>query len=447
MHESDLVHENSVLQEKLEKIYSLRRTGSKINWDAAHYRALLTALGDPHLSLPPVIHVAGTNGKGSVIAILDAILRAQGLRVHCYTSPHLVHVNERIVLAGQEISDETLECLIDEVLLLSHHTPLSFFEIITAVAFKAFSENPADILLLEVGMGGRLDCTNVIENPIATVINRISKDHTEFLGDTIDKITAEKAGIIKHAVPCVVGDQGENSLCVFSVIESAAKKEKSNTYVHGRDWSIMRKEQSMIFQFESEETQYPLPALVGQHQVQNAGVALATLQCVKEKVHIDTDAIHTGLRAARWPGRMQQLDSHRFGLSPDDEIWLDSGHNDSAGEAIAAQMRAWATENMRKPIYMVIGMLGMKDVLSFMQPMVTHCAGIYCIPIPNESDCHDATTIRRALSVADLNYAIIQCDHVISAINNVPKCSDGVRIVIAGSAYLAGDILQSYDSM
>ena len=208
MHKADLHHSNQSLQLKLEKIFQLRRTRSAVNWDREKYLDLLQHFGNPHAHLPPVIHVAGTNGKGSIIAMLRAVCEAAGMRVHCYTSPHLVQINERIVLAGKEIDDDLLESLIDEALGYIGDAPLSFFEVSTAIAFKAFSQVPADVLLLEVGMGGALDCTNVIEKSLVSVISRISMDHTQFLGDTIEEIAAQKSGIIKPGLPCIIGYQG-----------------------------------------------------------------------------------------------------------------------------------------------------------------------------------------------------------------------------------------------
>ena len=305
------------------------------------FLSLLERFGNPHLNLPPVIHVAGTNGKGSIIAMLRSILEAAGYKVHAYTSPHLIHVNERIYLAGENISDEYIERLIDDALGYIDNAPLSFFEVITAIAFKAFSNAPADIVLLEVGMGGLLDCTNVIEAPLVSVINRISMDHTDFLGNTLKEIAAQKAGIMKKSVPCVIGGQGQNGLDALDVFREKAQTVETELFISGQDWTIESNQDNVIYTTEEQREFYTFPALVGTHQILNMGVVLTALERIKTSFPIRKEAIETGLSSVIWPGRLQRLDLNWPTDIGAHEIWVDSGHNDSAGIAIAEQIVQW----------------------------------------------------------------------------------------------------------
>ncbi len=418
MHQGDLTHSDIDLQAKLEKIYALRRTRSKVNWDRDYFLKLLDSFGCPHLSLPPVIHVAGTNGKGSVIAFLHSILEAQGYKVHAYTSPHLIDVNERIVLAGEPINNALLAELIDQALEYVGDTPLSFFEIITAVAFRAFADTPADVLLLEVGLGGRLDCTNVIEAPIATVINRISMDHMDFLGNKLDLIAAEKAGIMKAGVPCLIGAQENAALAVL--------KKKANEVGAEivSDWSI---DGDMRFTFGGEVYDFPMPSLTGVHQVQNAGLALATLFAVCKMLHVSHEAMSKGLRNVQWPGRLQRLPSAIYGVSENMEIWLDCGHNDSAGAALAAFVRG-----SDKPVYLVMGMLQTKILDGFLEPLRGLVQGIYVVPLAQD-ECYTAADIEGAFD----------CVSVQDAIRVIVQHHKEACILIVGSVYLAGDVLKT----
>jgi dihydrofolate synthase/folylpolyglutamate synthase len=307
MHDLDVKHHNHALQSKLARLYTLRQ-GSRVHWDRALYLKLLEDLGQDYKKLPPIIHVAGTNGKGSIIAILRAICEAQGMRVHAYTSPHLITVNERIYLAGADISDDYLVQLIDDVMGYVGAMPLSFFEVMTALAFRAFAQVPADILLLEVGCGGRLDCTNVIDAPLATCISRISRDHTEYLGEGVCEIAAEKAGIMKRGVPCVIGRQGDSKSAakIIEVCCDVAQDVGADALVFGRDWRVDKKDNMLHFNFKGEAEQYPAPNLFGAHQIWNAGAALAVIKSVQDKLKISDAAIATGLTSIYWPGRMQQ---------------------------------------------------------------------------------------------------------------------------------------------
>lgn len=437
MHEADLNHSNNRLQEKLKRIFQLRRTGSKVNWDSDNYNSLLQHFGNSHNNLPPVIHVAGTNGKGSIIAMLRSILEAAGYRVHCYTSPHLVQVNERITLAGSPIKDDYLEELIDEALGFVKDAPLSFFEIITAVAFKAFSKVPADVLLLEVGMGGRFDCTNVIEKPLVSVINRISLDHTEFLGSDVTAIAAEKAGIIKQGVPCILGYQGggEQGEAVINIVQQSAKNNVSSVIRYGEEFSVKQKNADIEFTYKEEAAIYPVPNLTGFHQILNAAVVMATLRIIEDSFDISASHIAKGLQNIVWPGRLQRVDQEWPRDIGKCEVWLDSGHNDSAAEVLAQQMIRWK-QNDSRAIYLIIGMLGNKDSSAFISPLLPHVKDIHIVPIASDFSS------QIAIDTIKLDFEPIEHGSFDMAVQAITDKDNRARIVIAGSVYLCGEVLQ-----
>lgn len=443
MHIADLRHDNESLQKKLEHIFQLRRTKSAINWDQSMFLDLLESFGNPQDHLPPVIHIAGTNGKGSTVAMLRSTLEASGKKVHAYTSPHLVNVNERIVLAGEYISNQRLEALIDEALSHINDAPLSFFEIMTAVAFRAFSETPADVLLLEVGMGGRLDCTNVVKKPLLSVINRISMDHTQFLGETIREIAAEKAGIIKGGVPCVIGFQGQddNAEEISHVLRNAAQNQNTTLYQCGHEWAVREKKGRLEFEMAGQTKNYALPALVGQHQVLNAGLALACVALLSDELKIDDDAINRGLETASWPGRLQKL--HDFWPHGADghEIWLDAGHNDSAGEALSHQISRWNDDD-QKPLHLIVGMLKMKSPKPYLAPLLYQVDHLHVVPIRSDPNTHTQETL---LEFIDTNHfqknKIHEHDSAVDAVSKILNEYKDCRIIISGSVYLAGEVL------
>ncbi|MCB1681848.1 MAG: bifunctional folylpolyglutamate synthase/dihydrofolate synthase [Alphaproteobacteria bacterium] len=442
MHTADLRHPNATLQQKLQALYRLR-TGSKVNWDSTAYQSLLRSMGEPHRRLPPVFHVAGTNGKGSIVAFLRAILEAQGYRVHAYTSPHLQRVNERIRLAGEEISDSYLEELIDEISAQHSLENLSFFEITTALAFRAFSTVPGDVLLLEVGMGGRLDCTNVIDDPLVTVISRISRDHTEFLGETLPEIAAEKAGIIKKGRPCVVSAQGksEEEAQIFPVLEKIASTRGAELHFYGRDWMCYGEEGRMILSHDGKKTLYPLPGLTGDHQIINAGAAIMALRCAAERLPVEERSIETGLKAVRWSGRLQLLDSAALGLTERVEVWLDSGHNDSAGDVLARQIQKWA-EDDPMPVHLILGMLGHKDVHGFLSPMAPFLTGLSLVGIDDEKNVLSLPVLLEKAGSLVRTLDVQSFETVREALGALRSRIDGpCRILIAGSVYLAGSVL------
>ena len=443
MHIADLQHDDQNLQKKLEHIFQLRRTKSAINWDQSMYTDLLEAFGNPHETLPPVIHVAGTNGKGSTVAMLRSILEASGKKVHAYTSPHLVNVNERIVLAGEHISNQRLEALIDEALSYINDAPLSFFEIMTAVAFKAFSETPAEVLLLEVGMGGRLDCTNVIKKPILSVINRISMDHTQFLGDTIREIAAEKAGIIKAGVPCVVGYQGdgEQASDVIDAVNIAAQHNDASVYFYGDHWSVEEHGASFIFKMGNRHREYAVPALAGGHQILNAGLALACLEVIGSQFSVSDDDIARGLASVSWPGRLQQLDAVWPSETYGNEIWLDAGHNDSAAQALQAQIKKWDQVSNR-PVHLIVGMLTMKSPKPYLSPLLENVQHLHIVPISSDPNSHTRETLMPYVDLTKIpSDHIHHSQDVISAVSAILNEYKDARIIISGSVYLAGEVL------
>lgn len=445
MHLSDVRHPNSSLQQKLEYLYGLR-TGSKVNWDGAAYLELLASLGNPHLSLPPAIHVAGTNGKGSVVALLRAVMEAAGKSVHVYTSPHLIRVNERIVLGGTEITDAQLHGYIDLVLAqIKQDAQLSFFEIMTAIAFRAFADHPADIVLLEVGMGGRLDCTNVIERPLVSVINRISMDHVAFLGDDLAQIAAQKAGIIKNGVPCVVGYQGDdphNAAIIHDVICAKACDSSAPVSFYGDGYDFKQDGQGFMLRINGQEIPFPFPALIGVHQVYNAALAVAALSYVVHDFGITQEYIVQGFAAAKWRGRLQQLPD----LCEGTQLWLDCGHNDSAGEALALQAEIWARDAAALPLILVVGMLSMKDMAAFVRPILPFCARVICVPISGEPSSQDAQEARDLI----LSYAPETNVEIAANVKEVIKHAKtgnfgAARVLVAGSVYLAGEALRLYE--
>jgi dihydrofolate synthase/folylpolyglutamate synthase len=362
MHNTQASRTDSSLKEKLDALYLLRAQDEKpINGFRPAYLSLLHSLNDPHLHLPPVIHVAGTNGKGSTIAFMRAILEQAGYRVHAYTSPHLQRFNERIVLAGQEIPDDMLERLIDEV---TTGNPITFFEIATAIAFLAFSRTPADIVLLETGLGGRLDCTNVIPAPLATIITPISHDHMEFLGHSLIEIAQEKAGIIKKGSLCVTAPQEK---AARDVLEKAAKQREAAFYPHNDHWEAKGDDTHMTLKIGADEFTYPRPALIGDHQVTNAGTAVTCLKSLPN-FKITEHHIAEGLQAAHWPARLECIKSGALydALPAGWELWYDGGHNEAGALALATQADLWQ-EADNKPLHIILGMKRAKDPINFMK--------------------------------------------------------------------------------
>ncbi|MAN55656.1 MAG: folylpolyglutamate synthase/dihydrofolate synthase family protein [Paracoccus sp. (in: a-proteobacteria)] len=391
---------------------------------------LLAALDHPERRIPPVIHIAGTNGKGSTLAMIRAGLEAGGARVHAYTSPHLARFHERIRLAGDLIGEPDLAAALRECEAANDGQPITFFEITTAAAFLAFSRTRADYTLLEVGLGGRLDATNVIARPQLTVITPVSIDHTQYLGDTLDLIAAEKAGIIKPRIPCVTGPQPDPAL---RVIESRASGLTAPLFAHGQHWMIARDRDGMVYQDDHGLWDLPVPNLIGPHQIQNAGTALAAL---RQLGATDAQALAAVTRA-EWPARMQRLTRGPLveAAGPEAELWLDGGHNPAGAEALAQTLAALPP----RPTHLVCGMLNTKDVAGYMRPLSGHAESLTAIDIPGEANTLPAAETARIAREAGLEAATAA--DAKDAIARIAAARPRARILICGSLYLAGRVL------
>ena len=390
---------------------------------------LLNALGNPERRLPPVIHIAGTNGKGSTQAMIRAGLEAQGNRVHAYTSPHLARFDERIRLAGDLISEDALTEALDRCYAANNGENITYFEITTCAALLVFAETPADYTLLEVGLGGRLDATNVME-PAVSIITPVDLDHQQFLGDTLAAIAGEKAGIIKRGVPCFVGPQHDDAM---DVIERTAARIGAPLIAYGQHFHVSRERDRLIYQDETGLLDLPLPALPGPHQIQNAGAVLATLR------HLGADeaACEAALTNATWPARMQRLTTgplvDRYAPA---ELWLDGGHNPAAGKAIAATLDTLPN----RPTHLVCGMLNTKDVRGFMDPLAAHAQTLTAITIPGEANTLPAQTT--ADSATSAGIAAITAPDIYAALDGIVASTPNARILICGSLYLAGHVMR-----
>ncbi len=391
---------------------------------------LLAILGNPERRLPPVIHIAGTNGKGSTQAMIRAGLEAGGDRVHAYTSPHLARFHERIRLAGELISEPALTALLDECVTANGPDEITFFEITTCAAFAAFARTPADWTLLEVGLGGRLDATNVVEAPRLTIITPVSLDHQAFLGDTVAAIAGEKAGIIKRGVPVIVGPQTDEGL---TVIEAKAARMGAPILAFGQHWHVSEDRGRLIYQDENGLLDLPLPNLPGPHQIQNAGAAIAALRALGRY----EAACEAAVTLAVWPARMQRL---RHGplvkAAPKVELWLDGGHNPAGGEAIAATLARMPT----RETHLICGMLNTKDVTGYMRPLAPHVTRLHAVTIPGEKNTLPAEVTRDAAGSAGIDATTAAS--VADALATIAAHRPDARVLICGSLHLAGTVLR-----
>lgn len=391
---------------------------------------LLDALGNPQNDLPPVIHIAGTNGKGSTLAMIRAGLEADGHRVHAYTSPHLARFHERIRLAGTLIDEAALSAVLDECYAANGSENITYFEITTAAALLSFARTPADYTLLEVGLGGRLDATNVVESPELTVITPVSVDHQQFLGDTLAQIAGEKAGIIKLRVPCVVGPQEEVAL---EVIEARANACAAPLLAYGQHWHAHPEGDRMVFQDERGLLDLPRPNLPGDHQIANAGSALAALR------HLGASeaAFEAAVTRAEWPARMQRLTSGPLATqAPEVELWLDGGHNPAAGIAVASALAVMP----ERPTHLICGMLNTKDVKGYLRPLAARADHLWAVSIPGEANTLPAAeTAGAAISVG---LEASEAAGVSDALARIVESDPQARVLICGSLYLAGNVLR-----
>jgi dihydrofolate synthase/folylpolyglutamate synthase len=394
---------------------------------------LLAALGDPQDALPPVVHVAGTKGKGSTVATMRACLEAAGYRVHAYISPHLVRFHERIRLAGHLIDEERLIALLEECERANRDAPITFFEITTAAAFLAFARMPADIVLLEVGLGGRLDATNVVRPPAVTAITPVSLDHQAFLGDTVGAIAGEKAGILKPGVTAVIAPQSREAA---AIIEARAEAVSAPLYRARHEWRCEIAGAGMRYEGESWRLDLPLPSLIGAHQIVNAGTAIACLERLSG-FDIPAEAVAAGLRHIDWPARLQLLRRGPLvdAVPPDWELWLDGGHNPAAGEILGDVAAGWQD----RPLYLVVGMMNTKDAAGFIAPLAKHARALWAVTIPGEKNALPAEAIAAAAGLVGLQAQT--ADSVVAAIRNIPVDDGNGRVLICGSLYFAGKVL------
>ncbi len=413
----------------LDRLMSLHPKVIDLSLDRMH--RLLAALGHPERRIPPVIHIAGTNGKGSTQAMIRAGLEAGGARVHAYTSPHLARFHERIRLAGELIAEDLLAATLEECEAANDGQPITFFEITTAAGFLAFSRVPADYTLLEVGLGGRLDATNVIDDPRLTIITPVSIDHTQYLGETLHEIAGEKAGILKRRVPAIIAPQEEPAL---EVIEARAERLGAPLLVAGQHWSVARERDSLVFQDENGLLDLPLPNLPGPHQITNAGTALAALR----HLGVSPDQARTAVTRAEWPARMQRLKQGPLleAAGAAAELWLDGGHNPAGGQAVAATLAAMP----RRATWLVCGMLNTKDVTGYMRPLADQVDGLIAIPIPGEPNTLPAEATAQAAREAGIDARTSETAE--AAIREIASASPQSRILICGSLYLAGRVLR-----
>jgi dihydrofolate synthase/folylpolyglutamate synthase len=406
---------------------------------------ILDELGHPERRLPPVIHVSGTNGKGSTIAFMRAILEAAGLRVHVYTSPHLVRFNERFRLGaavqgrgeGRLASDSELGDALSECERANAGAPITVFEITTAAGLILFARHPADILLLEVGLGGRLDATNVIERPLATVVAPVSLDHKEFLGHTIGEIAAEKAGIFKPGVPAVVAAQPREAL---AAIERQAARLRAPIRIAGEDWTATEERGRLVYQDDAGLIDLPAPKLYGRHQFENAGLAIAALRAV-ETLALPPAAFE-GIGKAEWPARMQRLSGGRLAalVPPGGELWLDGGHNPDGGRVIASAL-ADLEERVSRPLVLIVGMLANKDSEGFLKNFTGLARRIVTVPIPQQENALPAAALADAARAIGLPAQESRdIETALAAIGSF-DLEQRPRILITGSLYLAGAAL------
>ena len=415
----------------------------RIDLSLGRIERLLAALGHPEKKLPPVIHVAGTNGKGSTIAFMRAILEAAGKRVHVYSSPHLVRFNERYRIAaageGRLVSDQELSTTLEECERANAGHAITVFEITTAVGLLLFARHPADVLLLEVGLGGRLDATNVVDHPLATVITRIAIDHTDFLGDTLEKIANEKAGILKRGTPAIVAAQARDAL---AVIERQAARLNAPLKIAGEDWTATEERGRLVYQDEAGLFDLPAPKLYGRHQFENAGLAIAALRAIKP-LKIAPAAYEDGMVKADWPARLQRLAAGKLVelIPAGSELWLDGGHNPDGGRAIAAAL-ADLEERVSRPLVLIVGMLARKDCAGFLSNFTGLARRLIAVPVLGAEKGLSAEAVADAARAIGL--PATSRDNLEEALDAARKLDldPPPRILITGSLYLAGDVLR-----
>ncbi len=420
----------------LERLHLLHQ--KLIDLELTRIERLLERLGNPHLNLPPVVHIAGTNGKGSTLAFLKAMHEAAGLLVHTYTSPHLVHFHERIGLAGHFIEEDLLADILMECETANQGDPITYFEITTAAAFVAFSRTPADVLLLEVGLGGRFDATNVIDKPALSIITPIDLDHQNFLGDDVKAIAREKAGIFKKNCPAIVATQSDE---VLAILQEEAEVVGAPLSIFGQDWTVFEEHGRLVFQDEQGLVDLPLPKLVGRHQMDNAGTAIAAARALATLQDNET-ALARGLKNAVWPARMQRLTTGPLVelAGQDVEIWLDGGHNPLAAQSLAETL-ADMEDKAPRPLFLIFGMMSQKDAQAFLEPFRGLAKHVSTVGIEAEEAAYSAGDLyehaRQIGMEADTAASVEDALRQIMA-----RPQDAPRVLICGSLYLAGSVLK-----
>jgi len=424
----------------LERLFQLHPKEIDLSLD--RLKPLMAKLGAPETKLGPVLHIAGTNGKGSTTAFLRAMLEAAGLSVHVYTSPHLVRFHERIRLGkpggGRFVDEAELVDTLLDIEKVNDGAPITHFEITTAAAFKLFADHPADVTLLEVGLGGRYDATNIIDHPDVAVITPISVDHEKFFGSALDGIAHEKSGIIKRGRPVVVAPQPG---IVLDVIERDAARLRAPTFIGNRDWVAHAERGRLVYQDEDGLLDLPPPRLPGRHQFVNAGAAIAALR--KSSLDVPTAAIEAGLQNVEWPARMQRLTSGKLvdQAPAESEIWLDGGHNPGAGVVIAEAI-ADLEERVSRPLYLIAGMLVTKDPVGFFRPFAGLAQHVYTVPIDGSAAGRDPLELAAAAEAAGITAeATSGVEAALAAIKKLLPPGIAPRILICGSLYLGGTVL------
>ncbi|BET36590.1 bifunctional folylpolyglutamate synthase/dihydrofolate synthase [Wolbachia pipientis] len=401
-------------------------------------KSFLNKLGNPEKKIPPIIHIAGTNGKGSTLSFIRYIMQAAGYKVHTYTSPHLVNFNERIVVAGNDIDDSELHNSLEECRIAVAEQPISLFEAATTAAFLAFSRHKADITLVEVGLGGRLDATNVIDNPILTIITSIALDHTEYLGPTVETIAGEKAGIMKPNVPCVIAPQEKS---IMNTLEQHAINKKSPLYRGGFEWNCEKQNNRMVFQSTIQSIEFSLPSLKGDHQIINSGNAIAACSILSGKYgfNIGEEDIASGLQSTYWPARLESIkEGNLISLLPKDwQLFLDGAHNNDGARVLAK----WVRDNFAEGIYMIFGVTRNRNVAEFLEHLKPYIKLLCAVCVKSEPKATSTDLIREGAHNIGIN--AIECESIRDAISNhILKASiQNVKtILICGSLFLARDL-------
>ena len=431
------------ITERLEKLYP-----KSIDLSLERIERFLAEIGNPHLNLPPVIHIAGTNGKGSTLAYLRAILASAGKSFHATISPHLISFNERVVINGTPIETADLMELLDECDAVNSGAPITYFEIAIAATLLAFSRYDADYTLLETGLGGRLDATNVVPDPAVSVITTIGYDHMDYLGDNLKKIAYEKCGIFKQNCPCVVGPQTKQALLegVMDIFINQAQQKNADLYLCGRDWFVEETPFGFRLMYGDKIEDYPMPSLLGRHQINNAATAIIALRAVENSQNeqlFSRDIIAQGIQNASWPGRLQKLENTPLNalLPETHELFLDGGHNENAAHALAKQFKHWKREDGRS-LTLVLGMLNRKDPVEFIRPLSKYIDYICCVPVAEEKSSFKPSELKNLLQDAFPELHIDEaCSPKVAIEKTALHQQQPSRTLIVGSLYLVGQVL------